>query len=337
MMRSVEFVRVSFDYIMKKLFPCFLLMLALTGCNDASKPVKPKDTNQGYIHFAANLILEDIIHKGDTSIYTHLSPPRVLSPYRMLYADNVIADFRRDFASAEDRYYRLRGTGTVVRGTIARVNKSEREVVFVKEETESKPPFTGTLRISLDREFYNDANMPSYETGEKGTFMCAEYRPVHDFRNQKMHKVEVRMIQCKTADDYYAEFQERIKGRLADIYAGKESVNPDLAKGLATLYLTGQSVPDDSVCLYGGFLTCHENLVDEFARKWGEVNTETIGNMNIDPNKVTSRKFEQIKSGPAERPENADRSPSGEKIHEQPERVTKQKDTISRVKIPVGK
>lgn len=319
---------------MKKLLACFLSLLALAGCQDASKPVKPEDMNPGYIHFVTSLIIEDIIHKDDASIYAQLVHAPVLSPYKMLYADNVIEDFRRNFTAAEDRYYRLRGKGAVVRGTVARVDKGEREVVFVKEDEQAKPPFSGTLRVSLDREFYDDANMPDYETGAVATFMCTEYRPVHDFRNEKSHKVEIRMIQCKAADDYYGEFQENIKERLTNIYAGKESVNPDLAKGLATLYLTGQSVPDDSVCLYGGYLACHENLVDEFARKWGEVKVENIGSMAIDPEKVTSRKFEQIKSGPAERPENADRSPSGEKIHEQPEGVAKQKESISRVKVP---
>ncbi|WAW09939.1 hypothetical protein NB640_12065 [Oxalobacter vibrioformis] len=319
---------------MKKLLTCFLFLLALAGCKDAPKPVKPEDMNAGYVHFAASLILEDVIHKGDASVYAQLVQSRPLSPYKILYADNVIGDFRRDFSSAEDRYYRLRGTGAVVRGTVAGVDKAEQEVIFVKEDVEGKPPFTGTLRISLDREFYKDGAMPAYETGAAATFMCTQYRPVHDFKNETMHKVEIRMIECKSANDYYGEVQDRIKERLTDIYAGRESVNPDLAKGLAALYLTGQSVPEDSVCLYGGYLACHENLVDEFARKWGEVKVENIGNMDIDPEKVTSRKIEQVKSGPAERPENADRSPSGEKIHEQPEGVTKQKEAISRVKVP---
>lgn len=319
---------------MKKLLACFLFLLALTGCKDASQSVRPEEMNPGYIHFVTSLILEDIIHKDQASIYAQLVPAGVLSPYKMLYAENVIDDFRRDFATAEDRYYRLRGKGAVVRGTVARVDKGEREVVFMKNDDKGKPPFTGTLRISLDGEFYDDAKMPDYQTGAVATFMCAEYRPVHDFRNEKTHKVEVRMIQCKAADDYYGEFQANIKERLANIYAGRESVNPALAKGLATLYMTGQSVPEDSVCLYGGYLACHENLVDEFARKWGEVKVENIGNMAVDPEKVTARKFEQIKSGPAERPENAGRSPSGDKIHEQPEGVARQKDAISRVKVP---
>ena len=322
---------------MKKLLACFLFLLALAGCKDASQPVKPEDMNRGYVHFAASLILEDIIHKGDASIYAQLVQTRPLSPYNILHADSVIRDFRRDFSSAEDRYYRLRGTGAVVRGTVAGVDKAEQEVIFVKEDAQATPPFTGTLRISLDREFYRDAAMPACETGAAATFMCTEYRPVHDFKNDKTHRVEVRMIECRAADDYYGEFQERIKERLADIYAGREPVNPELAKGLATLYLTGQSVPDDSVCLSGGYLACHENLVDEFARKWGEVKTENIGSMAIDPEKMTSRKFEQVKSAPAERPENADRSPSGEKIHEQPESIAKQKEAISRVKVPGAK
>jgi len=322
---------------MKKLLPCFLLVLALAGCKDSSSPVKPEDMNAGYIHFAANLILEDIIHKGESSIYTHLAPTHVLSPYKTLPADSVIDDFRRNFSVAEDRYYLLRGTGAVVHGTIASVDKDAREVSFVKEDTQGRPPFTGTLRLSLDREFYDDAHLPDYQIGNTATFMCAEYRPVHDFRNEKTHKLEIRMIQCRAMDDYYADFNEKVRLRLKEIYAGRESVNPDLARGLANLYLTGQSLPEDSVCLSGSFMACHENLVDEFARKWSEVKTENIGSMNIDPEKVTSRKFEQAGSEPAALPDNANLSPSGEKIYEQPAGVAKQKAAVSQVKVPRAK
>ncbi len=320
---------------MKKLLSCFLLALALAGCGDKSpQSVKPGDMKEGYVHFAANLILEDIIHRGDASIYAQLAPARVISPYRIMDAERVIDDFRHNFAEAEDKYQRLRGSGTVVRGTVSHVDKDSREIVFSKEARDITPAFTGVLRISLDRDFYRDGNVPDYAAGATGTFMCMEYRPVHDFKNESTHKIEVRLIQCKTADDYYAVFQDKIKERLADIYHGREPVNPALAKGLAALYLTGQSVPEDSVCLQGSFLSCHENLVEEFARKWGEVKAENVGAMHIDPEKTTSRKFEQVKSGPAERPENADRSPSGEKIHERSETAKKQKEAVSQVKVP---
>ena len=288
--------------------------------------------NEGYIHFAANLVLEDIFRKGESSLYAPLAPTHVLNPYATLHTDEIIRDFRRDFNAAEDKYYRLRGTGTLVRGTVSHTDTSNMEIVFTHREADSTPPFTGTLRLSLDKEFYKSSAMPTWQEGADAAFICTEYRPVHDFRNEKIHKVEVRLIQCRTADDYYTELRERIQQRLKDIFSGNETINPALAKGLATLYMAGQSLPEDSVCLSGKFMACHENLVSELARRYDDIKTENIGVMKTDPEKRVSRKIEQVKSGPAIRPENANRSPSGAQIYEQPDAVAHQKEALSQIK-----
>ncbi|MDR0934046.1 MAG: hypothetical protein LBM56_03005, partial [Burkholderiaceae bacterium] len=246
-------------------------VLALAGCGDSSKPVKPEDMDKGYIHFAVNLILEDIIRRGETSPYAQLSPAPVLNPYLMPGTDNVIKDFRRNFTTAEDKYYQLRGTGTMVRGTVNSVDRPNRELVFVQEDKTSKPPFTGTLRLSLDKTRYSETAMPAYAPGDTAVFMCKEYRPIHDFKNETTHQIEIRLIQCTTADDYYAVFQAHIEERLMDIYSGKEPVNPDMAQHLAMFYLAAQSLPKQSVCLSGSFLACHENMMDEIARKYQDV------------------------------------------------------------------
>ncbi len=319
---------------MKKILPCLLFIFILFGCDDSNKSIKPEDMNQGYIHFAANLVLEDIFRKGETSIYAQLAPSNILNPYNVLYADNIINDFRRNFATAEDQYHRLRGTGTVIKGSISHVDHSKQEIIYEINKPNDKIPFTGTLRLSLDKDLYNDSNMPSYTQGQTAAFMCSEYRPVHDFKNEKEHKVEIRLIQCKTADDYYNQFHEKIKERLINIYHGEESVNPELAKKLAMLYMTGDLLPEDSVCLKGGFFTCHENLVNEISNKWSDIKTENIGAMKIDPEKTISRKFDQIKSDPIKRPENANQSPSGEVIYEQSIDIQKQKDIVSKIKNP---
>ncbi|MCM1130003.1 MAG: hypothetical protein NC211_08925 [Alistipes senegalensis] len=292
----------------------------------------PEDMNEGYIHFAANLVLEDIFHKGESSLYAPLAPAHVLNPYALLHTDEILRDFRRDFNAAEDRYYRLRGTGAVVKGTVSHTDKPNREIVFNHEETDAVPSFTGTLRLSLDKEFYKSDTMPAYQEGKDATFICMEYRPVHDFRNEKTHKVEIRLIQCRTADDYYSDLQQRIQQRLKDIFNGNETVNPPLAKGLAMLYMTGQSLPEDSLCLKGSFMACHENLISELARRYDDVKAENIGIMKTDPEKRISRKIEQVTSGPAIRPANANQSPSGEQIYEQPEKVARQKEAVSQVK-----
>lgn len=319
---------------MKKLLPCFLLIFALFGCDKSSGPIKPEDMEPGHIHFASNLIIEDIIRKGENSICHQLSPSDILNPYTMLYTDNVINDFRRNFSTAEDLYHRIRKTGTVISGKIAEVDNDNKEVIFTMEKPEEKIPFTGILRLSLDKKFYEDREMPVYVSGQTATFMCTEYRPVHEFKNDKQHKTEIRLIQCKTADDYYAYFQEKIKERLTDIFHGRETVNPELAKKLASLYLAGKMLPEDSVCLNGSFLACHENLINEISKTESEIKVEHIGSMKMDPEKQTSRKFEQIKSAPAVRPEHPNRSPSGEVIYEQHESVKKQKEAISQIKNP---
>lgn len=316
----------------KHLLSCLCVLLLLAGCDKISVPVMPEDMNEGQLHFAANLVLEDIFRKGESSLYAPLAPAHVLNPYATLHADEIIRDFRRDFNTAEDRYYRLRGTGTLVRGTVSHTDKPNREIIFTHKETDSTPPFTGTLRLSLDKEFYESDAMPTWQEGDTAAFICMEYRPVHDFRNEKTHKVEIRLIQCRTTDDYYTELQERIQQRLKDIFSGNETVNPALAKGLATLYMAGQSLPDDSPCLRGSFMACHENLVSELARRYDDTKPENIGVMKIDPEKHISRKIEQVRSGPATRPENANRSPSGEQIYEQPDAVARQKEAISQVK-----
>lgn len=318
---------------MKKLFSsCLCLLLLLAGCDKMSGPIMPENMDKGHIHFAANLVLEDIFRKGESSLYAPLAPTHILNPYSALHANEIIRDFRHDFNTAEDRYYRLRGMGALVRGNISHTDRQNREIVFVQEDPESAPPFTGTLRLSLDKEFYENDAMPAYQEGTAAAFICTEYRPVHDFHNEKIRKVEVRLIQCKAADDYYNEIQGKIQQRLKDIFSGNETVNPTLAKGLATLYMAGQSLPDDSLCLQGSFLACHENLVEELARRYSDVKTEDIGIMKTDPEKHVSRKFDQVKSGPAIRPENANRSPSGEQIYKQPDEVARQKEAVSQVK-----
>ena len=292
----------------------------------------PEEMNEGYIHFAANLVLEDIFRKGESSLYAPLSPTPVINPYATLHTDEIIRDFRRDFNAAENRYHRLRGKGAFVRGTVSHTDPSSREIVFTYKQANSLPPFTGTLRLSLDREFYKSDTMPTYQEGAAASFVCAEYRPVHDFRNEKTHKVEVRLIQCKAVDDYYTELQKKIQQRLKDIFSGNETVNPALANGLAALYMAGQSLPENSVCLNGSFMACHENLVSELARRYNDIKTENIGVMKIDPEKRVSRKIGQIQSSPGARPENANRSPSGAQLYEQPDAVTRQKETVSQIK-----
>lgn len=319
---------------MKKLLPCFLFALVLSGCGDTPKPVKPADMDKGYIHFAANLALEDIARHGEASPYSQLIPSRVPGLDTMLDANNVIEDYRRDFSTAEDRYLRLQGKGTMIRGVVDHTDKDKREVVFARNEMIDKRPFTGILRLSMDKDFYYPDNMPDYTPGSVATFMCREHRPVHDFKNESIHKVELRLIECMQADDYYASLQEKMKERLLSIYGGHETVSPDLAKKLAMLYLTGQSLPADSVCLYGGFFACHDKLPEEFSRKWEDVKVEHIGAMNIDPNKLIARKFEQVDSEPAVRPDNAGISPSGQKIDQQAKGVKAQKEAVSRVKTP---
>lgn len=292
----------------------------------------PEDMDEGHVHFAASMVLEDIFRKGESSLYAPLAPAHILNPYSTLYTDEIIRDFRYNSSTAEDRYYRLRGTGTLVKGNVSHTDKPNLEIVFTHKETDSTPSFTGTLRLSLDKEFYESNTMPTWQEGDAAAFICMEYRPVHDFRNEKTHKVEVRLIQCRTADDYYTELQEKIQQRLKDIFSGNETVNPAMAKGLATLYMAGQSLPEDSVCLNGSFMACHENLISELARRYDDTKTENIGIMKTDPEKHISRKTDQAKSGPATRPENANHSPSGAQIYEQPDAVTRQKEALSQVK-----
>ncbi len=305
----------------------------LFGCDDANKSIKPEEMDQGYIHFATNLILEDIFRQGDASIYAQLAPSHILNPYKILHANDIINDFRRNFTAAENHYHQLRGTGTIVKGTISHTDASQQEILFTLNEPNEKIPFSGTLRLSLDKSFYNDT-MPHAMPGETASFMCSESRPVHDFKNEKQHKIEIRLIQCKTADDYYNQFHEKTKERLIHIFNGQETVNPELAKKLAMLYMTADILPKDSVCLKGGFFTCHENLIHEISNKWSHIKTENIGAMKLDPEKTISRKFDQIKSEPAQRPENANLSPSGETVYEQSADVQKQKEMVSKIKNP---
>lgn len=320
--------------MIRKLLPCLVLMLALAGCRDSSKPVRLEEMNKGYIHLAANLALEDVIRKGDVSLYRQFVPSPVLSPTQTLKADGIIEDFRRDYAAAENRYHPLRGTGIMVRGIVDRIDRKEREVVFVQENTTVKPHFTGLLRISLDKSFYDEAALPDFEQGTAVTFVCREHRLTHDFKNDASHQIEIRLIGCKTANDYFDEFQKTLKQRLTAIYGGKEPVSPDVAKGLTALYLTGQSLPEDSVCLHGSFLPCHVILADGLVRKQENAQDGYIGAMRIDPDKAAAHKLDQLESRPAVRPKNANRSPSGEQINAQPENVRKQKEAISKVKLP---
>lgn len=286
--------------------------------------------DKGFLHFEANLILEDIFAKGERSLYVQMAPTNILNPYQILDADDIITDFRNNFVTAEDQYYRLRRTGTLVKGTIYQVDSTNQDILFFQERLDNVPTFEGTLRVSLDKNMYKNT-MPVYLSGQNASFMCSDYRPIHNYKDAFHHKVEIRLIECKAADDYYKDFQEKIKARLVDIFNGRESVNPELAKGLATLYWSGELLEEKSVCLEGSFLACHENLTNELAKKFGDVTPENVGAMKIDPNKTLARKFDQMKSDPAERPENADRSVSGEKIHDTLEDVQKLKSDLEDV------
>ena len=315
------------------LWACFTL--ALASCGDSGRKIRLQDMDQGNIHFASSLILEDIIRKNSASPYFHLSPAHVLNPYQTLQAKTVMDDFRRDFTRAENAYYPLRQTGMLVQGTITDIDKDRMEVVFAHVDASARPPFSGKLRLSLDRRFYEKEHIPVLRTGTTSTFMCQEFRPIQESRNQAQHQIEVRLIECKTAEAYYATLHQNIQTRLKAIFSGMETVGADLAPRLTALYQAGQSLPHDSVCLSGSFVACHENLADELGRKWTETQSVDTGSMSIGQDNAQTRPPEQTELGATPLPANAGQSPSGNRLGEPSSKVQEQREMMSQTRIPI--
>ena len=313
---------------------CAFITLTLLSCSDPSREIRLQDMSQGSLRFAANMILEDIIRKDSRSPYFHLSPSQVLNPYQVLDANRVIEDFRRDYARAENAYFHLRTTGLLVQGIVSDINRDKLEVIFVNEDTSGRTSFSGRLRLSLDRQEYGSENFPFYKTDAASTFMCKEFRPLHDARTQTGHQLEIRLIECRTANDYYATLQTEIQERLKEIFSGRETVGPDLAQRLSTLYQASQSLPADSLCFSGGFLACHESLIDDLGRKWAETQRVNLGSMSISTENRPPRKLDNIRLDPALLPANANESPSGNKLDESSPQIQESREMISKTRIP---
>jgi hypothetical protein len=284
--------------------PCFLIKKAtfflfavlLISCSDAPKPVKPENLNRSYIHFAAILVLDDLMEKGEHSAFSALARTiRLPNARRELSASDILDDFRTSFVRSDDKYFRMKQEDILISGKVSRFDHDKLEVIFDESRTVNKTLFSGSLRLALDRDVYPAVHTPDFQPEKTETLVCKEYRPGNDIKNGTTHKIDLRFIQCQSSRHHYSRFVDAMKAHLDKIYIGKEAVPANLAQKLVTLYMAGESLPADSICLKGDLMACRAIIKSEFIRKWENVKVEHVGAIKINDTQQEAEKSDTRK------------------------------------------
>ncbi|NLC23740.1 MAG: hypothetical protein GX776_04615, partial [Oxalobacter sp.] len=244
--------------------------------------------NQGKINFATILVLDDLITNGINSDFVSLSPVPIVNPDDTVAADAILEDFRRDFVDAQDQYPLKLSEGLSITWNLDHNADTQYGMSFHKEDRAKNMVFAGKLSLRFDPEYYSATPYPTYSKDSSATVICREFTSATERKNDYLLWVEVAFDKCMAATDYYASVrsqlknqQEPLKERLANIYAGKEEVNEDIAQKLVTYYQAGGAFTADSVCMTGGREECLANLKTEIIRKYDDAKATDIDSLKV--------------------------------------------------------
>jgi hypothetical protein len=292
-----------------------LCVFALSACTPESGQNKSKPLNRGYIHFASLLALDDLLEKETASPFLPLSPVPIIPPDKAVPANDILSDFRKDFATAEQTYPKKVAEGIPVAWNVDYAADGQYETTYHQEDRSDKNVvFAGKLSVKFDAEFYSAVPYPTYPEGSRVMVICREYVKATEKKNDYLHWLEVSLDKCLAAGDYYssakrrlAAKQEQLKERLTAIYEGKEEIDPAMAKRLAILYKAGESLPGDSLCFRATREECFAKLKQDILKKADDAEPKDIETM-----KVTSPPSAETKRSEAPSNTPAGQAPAGQ-------------------------